>query len=367
MVIGVGIALGTGMTMLAVSNAFVEVLTAEFRRSSADLYVTTRGGTLIPILPGQTTGTIRDSRWVLSQARASPGVSAALGFMAWTLERERPGPKRSDEVRDLISAIGVEGDPYDIPNMVVLNRGRWVRRADEIAVGDKLARERGIGLGDSLRLNDREFTVVGIGKLRGAGLAADSVVYMEHRALRQRANITDTFNFVVVDTADPVGTRARLAELDGLSIYDPNDLVNLAYEANQTGSVIRWIFNLLTLVIATLFVSNMLARSVAERRLEFATLRAIGMPRGTILRTVAAEALLVTLAASLVGFGVSAGLGSLLNTLVAPQYGFETLYNPDARLITIVFALAMSLGLIAGLGPARQATRVDPVEVLREA
>ncbi len=49
--------------------------------------------------------------------------------------------------------------------------------------------------------------------------------------------------------------------------------------------------NLIILFIAGMFVSNMLGRSVAERRMEFGTLRALGMPGRTILFSVAAEAL----------------------------------------------------------------------------
>ena len=39
----------------------------------------------------------------------------------------------------------------------------------------------------------------------------------------------------------------------------------------------------------------------------------------------------------------------------------------DANLFLLVFGLALFLGLVSGLFPARRATRVDPVEVLREA
>jgi putative ABC transport system permease protein len=123
----------------------------------------------------------------------------------------------------------------------------------------------------------------------------------------------------------------------------------------------------LTLAIAALFVSNMLGRSVAERRLEFATLRAIGVPRRTILSTVGGEAVLISLVASLIGIGISLLLGVLLNVTIAATYGLERIYATDANLFLAVFVLALSLGLAAGLLPARQATRVDPVEVLREA
>jgi ABC-type antimicrobial peptide transport system permease subunit len=131
--------------------------------------------------------------------------------------------------------------------------------------------------------------------------------------------------------------------------------------------VIYWIFNGLALLVAALFIGSMLGRSVAERRFEFATLRAIGIPRRTILSTVGLEALLVSAVAGLVGIALSLVFGFWINAVVAPPYGIEFLFVADAGLFAQVLGLALLLGLVAGLGPARQATRVDPVEVLREA
>jgi ABC-type lipoprotein release transport system permease subunit len=60
-------------------------------------------------------------------------------------------------------------------------------------------------------------------------------------------------------------------------------------------------------------------------------------------------------------------LGWGINTFYARAYGLESLYAPDPALFLTVFGLALALGVVASLGPAREATRVDPIEVLREA
>ena len=367
MILGVGIALGLGMTMLGVSQASIDLFTADFRVSSADLYVTTEGGKPIPVLAGETPGTIEDARHVMAQLRGLPGVIAVLGQMNWTLEREPPGPKVRDAPKELISVMGVEGDPNDIPGALRLDDGRWPRRNDEIMLGAKLARDKGLGIGSTVRLAGRDFNVVGIGRLRGFGFSGDSFGYIELESLRQRASIGDVVNMIAVETTSPTVTRQRIDELDSLSVYSAADLVRLAEEANQAGVVIRLIMVLLTLVIAALFVASMLSRSVAERRLELATLKAIGVPGRTIVWAIAGEALLVCGAAFFVGVALSTFFGYLINEIVAKSYGFESLYAVDAASFALVFAVALGLGLLAGLFPARQATRVDPVEVLREA
>jgi ABC-type lipoprotein release transport system permease subunit len=367
MIVGVGIALGLGMTMLAVSQASIDLFTGDYRVSSAQLYVTTEGGKPVPILAGETPGTIENARHVMAQLRGLPGVTAVLGEMTWTLERERPGPKVHDTPKELLTVMGVEGDPNDIPGALRLDSGRWPRRTDEIMLGAKLARDKRLTLGDTLRLAGRDFTVVGIGRLRGFGFSGDSLGYIELQSLRQRASIGDVVNMIAVATTNPPVTRQRIDDLESLSTFSAADLIRQAEDANQAGVVIRFIMVLLTLVIAALFVANMLSRSVSERRLELATLKAIGMPGSTIIWSIAGEALLVCVAAYFVGIGMALLFGYLINELVAKAYGFESLFAVDAGSFLLVFVIAVGLGLLAGLMPARQATRVDPVDVLREA
>jgi ABC-type lipoprotein release transport system permease subunit len=367
MMLGVGLALGIGMALLGVANASLDLYTRDYRRSGADLRVITHGGTLVPLLPSDSPGTVKHASNVLSQIRGLPGVDEAVGMLSWELERERPGPKRSDLPAELIAVMGIDGDPDRIPETVVLDDGRWLRRGDELVVGPKLSREKQIRLGQTLRLAGRDFRVVGIGKLRGFTFQGDSVAYLERRSLRQRAEIGDLVNMILVDTSRADVVRDRIVELDSLAVYDVEQTIQLAEDALAGDRASHWIMTTMTLAIAALFVNNMLGSSVEARRLELATLRAIGVPSPTILSTVAGEALLICTAAWVVGVGVSTALGWLINAYVAPAYDVESFYAADPALLLMVFALALALGVAAGLGPARQATRVDPVEVLREA
>lgn len=368
MIVGVGIALGIGMTMLGVNAATIEIFTRDYRLSGADLRVIAQGGTLIPLLPSDSPGTIKHAQNVLTQIRAMPGVSQAVGVISWELERERPGPRRTDQPAELIAVMGVDGEPDKILGTVVLDAGRWLRRSDELVIGPRLSREKRITLGQTIRLSGRDFLVVGIGKLRGFGGQSDSIGYLQRQSLRQRVNVGDLVNMIAVDTTRPDLTQPRIADLDAVSVFDVPQTIQLAEASQQNRVVTRWIMLSMILGIAALFVNNMLRGAVEARRLELATLRAIGIPSRTILLTVAGEALVICGVASVVGAGVSTLLGQgLINSYMAPAYGQEMLYTADRGLFLVVAVLALALGAIASLGPARQATRVDPVEVLREA
>lgn len=369
MIAGVGIALSLAMTMMVLSKWLVDSFTADFVASGVDVYVITSGGTLIGMLPGDTPGVIRRGHQQLAQIRGLAPVRAAVGTTTWTMERQRAGVRRDPEApAELVTVAGVAGDPTSIPNLALLQAGRWLRRGSEVVIGSRFSREKGLRTGDTLRLNDRDFTIVGIGRLRGvAGFSANALVYMDDAAFRERTGLGDILNIIAIDTDQPAAVRQRLDELGELRSYTPAELVTLAEQANATSIVSYQLLGGLTLAIGALFVGNMLAQSVVERRLEFATLKAIGLPNRAILLVVGLEAVVICLAASVVGILLSLLMGSLINTYYEAAYGLEALYSPDAGIFANVFALAAGLGVVAGLLPARRAVRVEPVEILREA
>jgi ABC-type lipoprotein release transport system permease subunit len=367
MIVGVGIALSIGMTILAVISAEMDLLTGDYERSGIGVYVSTQGGKIVARLAGDTPGTIQNAGTVLAQVRSWPAVHTAIGALTWTMAREPAGPRRRGQPTELVSVIGVDGDPPNVPNMLQLDSGRWLRGGNEVVLGRTLARDKGLYIGDSLRMNGSTFSVVGVGTLRGfASFGQNSVAYMDYRTLVQRVQVGNVLNLIAIQTDQPAQVIQRLDDLGGLSSWTAVQLVAEAQQAQASGIAIDWVLIILTLGVAGLFVNTMLNHSVTERRSEFAVLRAIGFPGGWIVMTVALESLTITVAAGLVAVVISLLLGALLNATVAPQYGFDSLFRADPSLFMLIFGLAAALGVVSGVLPARKAASVDPVEVLRE-
>jgi ABC-type antimicrobial peptide transport system permease subunit len=367
MVIGVGIALSFVLILMGLLGGSMGNLIGDFPQSGANLYVVVNGGQLIPLQHGTNPGTIDDGTAVLSKVRSVLGVQAAVGELSWPLKQEREGPRARYEAAQFVPAIAVDGDPNDISNMLVMQQGRWLRRANEVVLGPRLSADKSLPVGASLRLNGQDFEIVGIGQLRGFGPAGDSVAYLDARALRQRAGIGDVLNFIAIQTTSPDLVR-RAIDDPSLRVVSAEELAQETYDSRDYRSAIGiyWTMDLFVLLVAGLFVSNMLASSVAERRLEFGTMRAIGLPSRTILFSVAAEALLTSLAAFLVGLGIATALGAAMNLWLAPIFA-GLRWSLDLPTFAAILGLTLGLALVAGFLPARAATRVDPLEVLREA
>lgn len=238
MVFGVGIALGIGMLLLGVTRAKTDLYISNVVKTYIDICVVQQGGgTLVPVLLDDTTGAIPNASGVLAQIRSLREVRLAIGMTLASLTRDAEGATRADEPTPLVTVMGVDGVPAEIDGLLVLADGRWVRRADEVVVGDKLSRETGLRVGASLRLSGRSFTVVGVGRLRGTAFGSDGYAYIDYQEHRQRIAIPNAMNLTAVALRSPVAgsalgpdpaaqaARGRLNGIAAVSLFDTDQLV----------------------------------------------------------------------------------------------------------------------------------------------
>lgn len=120
-------------------------------------------------------------------------------------------------------------------------------------------------------------------------------------------------------------------------------------------------------VIALIGVANTLSLSVIERTRESATLRAIGMTRGQLRRSLAIEALLISIVSGVVGVIAGTAFG-WIGSYIVFSGSFGTVAFPiDWATIGAIMAIAVVSALLASVFPARRAVRTPPVEALAEA
>ncbi len=115
-------------------------------------------------------------------------------------------------------------------------------------------------------------------------------------------------------------------------------------------------------------IFNTLSMTVAQRSRELATLRTLGASRRQVLRSVIAEAAIIGFAASVVGLAAGYGLAKGLTAL----FGAMGLEMPQGATVfassTIVISLLVGtlVTLLAGVVPAIRATRVAPINAVRD-
>ncbi len=168
-----------------------------------------------------------------------------------------------------------------------------------------------------------------------------------------RASIARTHEFAP-DDANAIWTWNRFNDyLRGLAA---NNMLRLAV----------WIIGLLTLLTGIVGVSNIMFVSVRERTHDIGIRRAIGAKPRSIVMQVITESVAVTAIFGYIGIFLGIIVLQVINHFVGDDTeGFK---NPTVDIsiaVQVTLALIVS-GAIAGLFPALKATKVKPVEALRD-
>lgn len=121
----------------------------------------------------------------------------------------------------------------------------------------------------------------------------------------------------------------------------------------------------ISLIVSSIMIGIITYISVLERTKEIGILRAIGASKKDISKVFNAETFIVGLIAGLLGIGITVLLTIPINSLIYNLSGvaIKATLNPVAGLILVL--ISMFLTIIAGLIPAKMASKKDPVEALR--
>jgi len=128
-------------------------------------------------------------------------------------------------------------------------------------------------------------------------------------------------------------------------------------------------FGFIAVFVGAFVIFNTFSITVAQRTGEFALLRALGATRSQVHRAVLTEAAAVGLIASLAGLAGGLGAAAAIRALFSgagfnlPSAGLVL----GARTVLVGLAVGVLVTVAAGLLPAWRATRVAPLEALREA
>ena len=119
---------------------------------------------------------------------------------------------------------------------------------------------------------------------------------------------------------------------------------------------------LLAVLIALLGIVNTLALSVFERTRELGLLRAVGMTRGQVRAMVRWESAVISLIGAVSGAALGIGIGLALSQVLKDE-GIKAISIPVAQ-IAVYVALAAVAGVVAAIGPARSAAKVDVLKAV---
>jgi putative ABC transport system permease protein len=162
-----------------------------------------------------------------------------------------------------------------------------------------------------------------------------------------------------------VRLRERFPELEVNSVAE---LVVQAKRRLVYFTQLSYVLGGMSLVVAVLLVGTLLTITVNERLGEIATLRAIGVSRGTIVRQVLAEGVALTVlgagAGILLGLATAEYLDAILTSFPGLPEAFS-FFVPRAGTLSLSALVLLATGSLAGLYPAWLASRAPIAATLR--
>ena len=232
-------------------------------------------------------------------------------------------------------------------------------------------------LGRVVRLRGFPYRVIGVLEERGSlfGQSLDNFAMAPARSpIQSITNPRGVIDEIIVQTLDPDQIREAQAELEGIMRtrrqLHPSEPNNFAVETADDAisfwdNISKISFTALpglvaiSLVVGGIVIMNIMLVSVMERTREIGVRKALGARRRDILTQVLIESATLSTAGAILGVAV----GIMLAMFVAAISPMPAAVS--AKWIVIGVTLGMSVGIMAGVYPATQASKLDPVDALR--
>lgn len=375
---------GLSVAGVAIGIAAVVALTAlgEGARAYVVGEFAALGSNLVIVLPGkvETTGhaplggaerdlTLDDYRAISQRVplvrRAAPLV-AGSETVRWK-EKSRAVP-----------VLGTTAEFFEVRRLQLAS-GRFLTPGDpdqggtEMVLGIKLARELfgpANPLGEVVRVGEWRFRVVGVLAPRGRSLGFDfdDLAFVPARTAMRMYNRSSLFR-ILVDCHRHEDLERVKGEITALlkERHRAEAVTVITQDAMVTSfsAILRALTLALagiasvSLVVAGVGIMNVMLVSVSERREEVGLLKAVGAMDRQVLSVFLVEAALLSTTGGVAGVALGWALVRLLVSLF-PEFPAA----PPLWAVAAALVLALVVGILFGVWPARRATALDPVAAL---
>lgn len=287
-------------------------------------------------------------------------------------------PRRDDSEKSAnIVVRGAGAASFTMRPEVRLVEGRLFRPGvNELIASRSIAsRFGGCGLGETLRMRGRDFTIVGL--FDAGGTAWDSELWADVDILADTFNRRRGVSSVLLRCSDPAAQERLIEHLANDRRLNLKALRQTEYFEEQTSSAatLRMLAAILTVVLsigACFSAANTMYAAVASRTREIGTLRALGFPRWGILVAYLAESVILSLIAGAVGVVLGGavmwlftGATGTSNFITFSEVAFSFRLTPG--IAAAGMALSVLMGGVGGFLPARHAAGLPIILALREA
>ncbi len=266
---------------------------------------------------------------------------------------------------------------------IKIAQGRMLKPSDrkKLLVGNRLWTAsifpKPVVIGSKIKVGNADFEVVGLLEKIGAG--RDEVLLMNEEDVREIVDEKEEFSAIVAQAADgekPSVVADRILKamrrdrhqkegFEDITVETSEDVIK---SINTILGVVQAVFvgiALISLLVGGIGIMNTMYTSVLERTKEIGIMKALGARNNDVLLVFLIESGLLGMVGGAVGVAVGAGLSKSVEYLAGGLLGNVLKASVPLELVAGVLGFSFLLGMLSGALPARQASKLPPVEALR--
>ncbi|WP_442943287.1 ABC transporter permease [Nostoc sp.] len=330
-----------------------------------------------------TTLTLEDAEAIAQQVSGVERVSAILQQSAQVVYGEN---------NDSMTIIGTDVNYPDVRNTHP-QTGRFfteeeVKAAKPLAVLGPTARDELLGSGSiaegaQIRISGQTYDVIGVMETKGAQgpqnpdeqiyipltnmsarlVGNNAVKGIAIRGIYVKVKSQEQLDAAQYQTTNLLRVRHGIypdkGDKDDFRTVNSADIINTLTSTSKLFTVMIVAVAVISLIVGGIGIANIMLVSVVERTREIGIRKAIGATSTAILSQFLAEAVVIAVIGGVIGIGLGIAIAFAASNL------FKFPFVISLWSILFGFGLTFVIGLLAGVIPARNAARLDPITALR--
>ena len=236
----------------------------------------------------------------------------------------------------------------------------------------------GQALGEKIKLNGRDFTIVGVleEKADSTEYSADDAIYVPYSTVSRMMNIRDVDSFTITFKDEEMAAEAKTTLENALTEYFNGSsdafyvqsMSEVLDMMNQSTNMLITILTLIagiSLVVGGIGIMNIMLVSVTERTKEIGIRKALGAKERYIMSQFVIEAAATSALGGIIGIVVGYILSFVASKVIFITLGEPLTVAPTMVAILVSVGISAAIGIFFGYMPAKKAARLNPIDALR--
>ncbi len=382
-ILGIVIGIGSVIAMISIGQGAAKNIKSNIESLGSNLLVVMPGsqrnvGSVVRGGMGSaSTLTLSDAEAIKEQVKDAEVVAPVVS--------SRKQVKTTKGTNTNTSIYGVNSAYNQIKN-IAMETGSFINdtqvsKVSKVAVLGPAARDDLFGegsnpVGQKVRIENLEFTIVGVAASKGGtGMgSSDDLIYIPLSTAQRYLTGSDSVSNINVQVSEKDLMTMSQEQISSLlmvrhkitdetkvdfSIMNQADILNTMSTVTDTLTLLLGAIAGISLLVGGIGIMNMMLTTVTERTREIGLRKSLGAKNSDISTQFLAESVTLTFIGGVIGIM----LGWLAAYLITKFSGTNTAVTLDS--IALAVSVSAAIGIIFGYYPARRAAKLNPIDALR--